>query len=363
MKLYPLTIISVISIMFIFSAGCKKPQNSTTYDFTYSSQNYFMGDEIQFQSFAPSGSTITWDFGDNSTGSQPTAKHRYLRAGTFTVTMIADHIHIVKKIINIGEYRIDIPTATPFNPGKVIAFTSTVAASGHSFLWNFGDGVTSTDISPSHIYTAGGMYTVTLMIDSLFWINKSITIEEYSIQIVTGLPYYPGKGISFKSTAPAGSTYYWNFGDSTTSTEAEPTHTYAHSGHFKVSLIVNNIPSRTIYDSLDVSLYPAKTSQVAGNKLWHHNYYGVFTNGTMLTPTVYPDTSFAVNYLNDFTISVGGTLLAYRRSIHDSTLHFESGDLQLDYNTFTGAVNYYKRTLYTGVGHGMWYYVDNFYTP
>ena len=34
-----------------------------------------------------------------------------------------------------------------------------------TFLWNFGDGETSTEISPSHLYKKSGSYKVKLLID------------------------------------------------------------------------------------------------------------------------------------------------------------------------------------------------------
>lgn len=47
--------------------------------------------------------------------------------------------------------------------GKTATFTNT-SFEGTSYFWNFGDGATSTETSPSHTYAAGGIYTVTLTV-------------------------------------------------------------------------------------------------------------------------------------------------------------------------------------------------------
>ncbi len=54
-------------------------------------------------------------------------------------------------------------------------FTNMSTASAQSFEWNFGDGTTSTERHPMHIYTAAGTYTVTLTARGLV---KSVTAEQ-----------------------------------------------------------------------------------------------------------------------------------------------------------------------------------------
>jgi hypothetical protein len=53
------------------------------------------------------------------------------------------------------------PSFTNSQMGNTVTFTNT-SASGTSWLWNFGDGTTSTAQSPVHTYSANGIYTVSL---------------------------------------------------------------------------------------------------------------------------------------------------------------------------------------------------------
>ncbi len=246
--------------------------------------------------------------------------------------------------------------------GDSVRFSSTAPA-GTPLLWNFGDGDTSTDFTPVHVYYSYGQHYITLMAnnDNNQVVRKSIDIDQYAIQYAYDLPFYPGKSISFTSTVPPGSTYLWNFGDSTTSTEASPAHSYTHGGMFKVSLVFNNTPSKILYDSVYISLYPSKSNLIAGSKSWHHNYYGYFANGSTMIYNTYADTSFTINRIDDFTLSVGSETLKYNRS--DDSSFYYTGNYTISYNVITGSTKFYKQILYTGVGHNLWYYVDNFYTP
>jgi PKD repeat protein len=134
--------------------------------------------------------------------------------------------------------------------GLVCSFTNTSTdANGDtlSFGWNFGDGATSTEASPTHTYTNAGTYTVTLSA------SDASDLDTASAQLVVSeLPdnQPPTAGFAYSCTAltcqftnqsndPDGDqlTYTWDFGDSSpTSEEENPAHTFAASGSYTVSL-------------------------------------------------------------------------------------------------------------------------------
>ncbi|WP_198315789.1 PKD domain-containing protein [Chitinophaga tropicalis] len=103
--------------------------------------------------------------------------------------------------------------------------------------WNFGDGVTSNQQSPTHTYTAGGTYTVTLTVD-----NGSCTST--TTQIVRVLDTKPviyatpaticrDNPVAFTSD-PLSATEYpsfvWAFGDGNTATGSSASYTYTTAG-------------------------------------------------------------------------------------------------------------------------------------
>jgi PKD repeat protein len=122
-----------------------------------------------------------------------------------------------------------------------------------TWLWDFGDGETSTERNPAHTYNNPGTYTVTLkVIGPGGW--DTITKQNY---IVLTLPSVPvanfigkpriGDGplmVQFTDNSSGHiESRLWNFGDGTNSTEQNPTHTYMHRniGNFTVSLTVTGI--------------------------------------------------------------------------------------------------------------------------
>jgi PKD repeat protein len=117
-----------------------------------------------------------------------------------------------------------------------------------SYAWDFGDGTTGTGVSPTHSYTAGGTYNVTLTVtdsaSSQGVTTKPVTVHAAPVANFTHTE--TGLSSSFdasSSTASGGATingYQWDFGDGNTSTQASPTHQYLTGGTYNVSLIVTD---------------------------------------------------------------------------------------------------------------------------
>jgi hypothetical protein len=60
-----------------------------------------------------------------------------------------------------------------------------------------------------------------------------------------------GGNVNFTNSSANGTSYLWNFGDGTTSTSTNPSHTYATSGNYNVMLITtNNCDSDTVYHNV-----------------------------------------------------------------------------------------------------------------
>ncbi|WP_321504173.1 PKD domain-containing protein [uncultured Methanoregula sp.] len=161
-------------------------------------------------------------------------------------------------------------TATPIS-GKVplnVTFTDISDASPTKWLWNFGDGINSTERNPVHQYTAAGTYNISLkvwndlgsdMMEKTGYItvrNPAPPIANFTATPLSGVK--PLK-VTFNDTSangPAG--WMWNFGDGTNSTEQHPVHIYTSAGNFTVSL---NVMSRDGSNSTVKSDYIRVTSQ------------------------------------------------------------------------------------------------------
>jgi gliding motility-associated-like protein len=120
-----------------------------------------------------------------------------------------------------------------------------------SWLWNFGDGTTSTSSGTvQHLYAAPGNYTVTLTVTdqggcaaTSASTASQVTVNgpEAIFQAQGGAQTFPeGTTVQFDNNSNAANTtnpvYTWNFGDMTGSAQVNPAHLYAVPGVYTVTL-------------------------------------------------------------------------------------------------------------------------------
>jgi PKD repeat protein len=251
-------------------------------DFSFS--NACLDEGINFKNLSniSSGSltSYNWDFGDgqNSTAQHP--YHYYSTAGTYSVTLIVTSNNSCKDTINKSVTIHPKPNAD-FNFANAclddgISFTDNSSVSSGSitaYNWSFGDGQSSTLTNPSHMYTASGNYNVILIVTTNNFckdtILKSVTIYPKPNADFTFSNACLDDGISFtdNSNVSSGSitAYNWNFGDGQTSALTNPSHMYAASGNYNVTLIVttNNSCKDTIAKS--VTVYPKPDADFSFN--------------------------------------------------------------------------------------------------
>ena len=231
--------------------------------FDYVPQNPSTSDSVQFLdcSTDPDGQIVawSWNFGDGHTSSLRNPTHQFTQNGVYQVTLtITDNNGAQDQIsqpVSVGnippvanfDYTPDFPLV-----GQPVEFTDhSEDPDGHivSWLWDFGDGFQSTAQNPAHAYQDDGVYTVRLTVTdddgATTWIEKLVVIGNSSPHAAFSFsPPAPlaGQTIQFidESTDPDGQimSWEWDFGDGTTSTERNPTHTYETPGTYKVKLQV-----------------------------------------------------------------------------------------------------------------------------
>ncbi|MDR6971731.1 PKD domain-containing protein [Leifsonia shinshuensis] len=118
-----------------------------------------------------------------------------------------------------------------------------------SYAWDFGDGATATTPTASHTYAAGGTYTVVLTVTdnqgSTNTASKQVTVAANQAPVGSFTASATNLNASFDASAssdPDGTvaSYAWDFGDGTTGTGVNPTHTYGSAGTFTVTLSVTD---------------------------------------------------------------------------------------------------------------------------
>ena len=119
-------------------------------------------------------------------------------------------------------------------------FTNT-STDGESYTWDFGDGNTSTDESPTHVYAEPNTYTVTMEVTNASGLStvlsKPIDIQapvtaDFTYEI-DGTDY---KTVHFMDASVGAVELLWEFGDGFQFTGMNPTHTYDVDGIYTVNL-------------------------------------------------------------------------------------------------------------------------------
>ncbi len=121
----------------------------------------------------------------------------------------------------------------------------------NQYLWNMGDNTDDTTATPSHTYYNGN-YTISLIATNPFGCSDTMVKPDYLHIESTPTAFftsYPQANIpvelkdalfSFLNQSDSATSYLWEFGDSTISTEINVSHTYADTGTYTVTLIAYN---------------------------------------------------------------------------------------------------------------------------
>ena len=131
-----------------------------------------------------------------------------------------------------------------------VHFASPLLDKVTGFLWDFGDGQTSMEQSPDHVYSTSGIYTIILTVTGSDGTSKEIVRKDYitvyeSSQITSDFSAEPLSGsppltVQFKDSSTGNITQWlWVFGDDETSSEQNPEHTYTEPGRYTVVLRVS----------------------------------------------------------------------------------------------------------------------------
>jgi PKD repeat protein len=246
------------------------------------------GDNFDLYTQATAAS-YTWNFGDGTpTASTQSVSHSYAANGTYTLSLDLQNgcgnDTIITRTVTIGGTAfggnpgIDV-SSNPACPNGKIIFQS--KQSGKAFLWNFGDGITSTLQAPTHVYSTTGVKNISLQITN----NCNLdTIVYYSLTIsnsvvpslsmngnnggggnwgVTANTGCPGDLISIYTYG--GYSYHVDFGDGYSTNQTFPlvtangtydiaSHAYSALGTFKIKLTYFNSCGNSAKDSAMVTI-------------------------------------------------------------------------------------------------------------
>ncbi len=205
-----------------------------------------------------SGATdYLWSFGAGVTTTVVSPTYTYAQPGVYTVTLTATGAACRQTITRTNYITAYEPISIDFTASPLagtIPLTMTFANSttgATEYLWDFGDTLTDTVISPTHVYTQPGVYTVTLLAGNgvltetltrsgYITAYEPIDVDFYGEPLTGTVPLT----ITFGYSSTNAADYLWDFGDSSTlavtntltGTALTLTHTYTQAGVYTVTL-------------------------------------------------------------------------------------------------------------------------------
>jgi len=210
--------------------------------------------------------SFTWSFGDGSpavtSGLVQKPSHSYASPGPYNVTLTLIDTNYCNyptdtvKLLYVAQ-NVKAGFTTPaFGCAPYTAVFSNTSIAGQKFYWTFGDnsGIDSTDISPSHLYSNVGTYTVTLTavdsatcnITDTYTFTLNVQGKPTAGFTYTPLPPAPPNTPTVFTDASSPSPlvkYEWFFGDGFSEVKTTPDtviHQYNKTDTFRACLVVTN---------------------------------------------------------------------------------------------------------------------------
>lgn len=225
---------------------------------------------IQFSNNSINTSGNYWNFGDGQTSQLNQPEHIFTEPGQYTVTLQGVSIYnqcpaTYTSVVTV----MDLPNAS-FEPAAYsgcVPFEIELYNSSQGTIfyeWNFGDGNTSIEESPKHLYGEVGTYEITLIATDINGCFNDTTLSniivhpkaeaafEFERTSLCGLP----ATINFENQSSGANGYTWNFGDGLTTPNSNPSNLYTEAGEYSVELIAMNQFSCADTTEQELVIYP-----------------------------------------------------------------------------------------------------------
>jgi PKD repeat protein len=249
-------------------------------------------------STAPSFGAVgyQWSFGDGdqSTSISPTHSYKAFKAYNVTLYTQTDLGCVDSStqalILKESPKPVFVANGNKCTNQDITFVNSTNVPVGgaNNYSWEFGDGKSSNDADPIHHYDAPGTYTVKLSAISAAGCSgddmTTVTIDEKPLADYTATNVCQGSETEFTNGSLINNgtlTYAWNFGDNTSSTNTNPTVTYATAKTYTVSLVATSGSGCTDTATKSVEVYAIPPVNIdATSALWGNGTMKFTTNTT-----------------------------------------------------------------------------------
>ena len=207
------------------------------------------GNTVSFTNTSINADTYSWNFGNGFTSVEKDPEFTYPTSGTYNVTLTATNscgtstkTLAVKTAPTAAFSAVPPSGCTPLTVQFVNQSTGTLIT---GYNWQFPGGTpsSSTSSSPTVVYNTAGSFDVTLTVINSAGsstLTRPGLINTLSAPTASYTWQINNLSVQFTNTSTGGTSYNWDFGDGTNSTEASPLHTYTNGGLNTVTLTVSN---------------------------------------------------------------------------------------------------------------------------
>ncbi|MBK6901859.1 MAG: gliding motility-associated C-terminal domain-containing protein [Saprospirales bacterium] len=215
------------------------------------------------QSFSNAGpGTITdwdWDFDDGFGSAVKDPDHLYVIPGTFDVSLVVTDVNSCSDTSVYALPYYPVPDLIVVAPSEFVGCEPALITfnnlsfpidESYNIVWDFGDGNFGTGVSPTHEYTAEGVYTVLLSITSPIGCFKDTVFPDL-IEVlpspVAGFTFSPKKvsnlepTVTFTDQSQEAASWRWDFSGIGFSLQPNPVYTFPDTGVQVVTQIVTHI--------------------------------------------------------------------------------------------------------------------------
>ncbi len=236
------------------------PPSVADASFTYDTCVY---GPVSFTSKSSSdGGVITdyrWEFGDGTESAEVDPQHLYRTSGRKFVThTIIDEQGCVEDttvVLNYFPLPIQLPVEVSLEPDCAPAripfgFVGDLIDSSYTVLWSFGDGQTSTELSPLHLYAEPGTYDISVFVESPercqldSQLTRPIVILESPLSAFTMAPTKVDTRdpeVFFTDRSIQAVSWQWAFDSLGVSREVNPSYVFPDSGAYAIELVVSHL--------------------------------------------------------------------------------------------------------------------------